>query len=37
MVEVRWTPHPVKVTIKDNCDFIRLLIPLSHAGGPPES
>ena len=25
MVEVRWNPHPVTVTIKDNGDFMRVL------------
>ena len=26
VLEVRWTPHPVIVTIRDNRDYIRVLL-----------
>ena len=26
IIEVRWTPHPVIVTIVDNTDYIRVLL-----------
>ena len=26
VVEVRWTPHPVIVTIRDNRDYLRVLL-----------
>ena len=37
---VRWTPHPVIVTIRDNKDYIRVLVYSSYItitgwGGPP--
>ena len=35
---VRWNPHPVIVTIRDNKDYIRVLSLYHHyrAGGPPK-
>ena len=29
-IDVRWTPHPVIVTIKENKDYIRVLIYSSY-------
>ena len=40
---IRWTPHPVIVTIRDNKDYIRVLLysyytlnPKPILGGPPK-
>ena len=41
MVLIRWTPHPVIVTIGDNRDYIRVLLyshytTIAGWGGPPK-